>query len=58
MATDHIAPTAAPSRWRRLVDALHRFAVAMDSTYDEVQDRRIAALEAEIAVLRQPPAPR
>jgi hypothetical protein len=41
-----------PSPWRRFWTSLQTYAEAFDTSYDEIQDRRIAALEAEVARLR------
>lgn len=40
------------SAWRRFVAWMFALEEAMDASYDEVQDRRIFALELEVANLR------
>ena len=41
-----------PSAWRRLVAWLQAFDEAMDTSYDDIQDRRILVLEREVAGLK------
>ena len=45
-------PTPRPSRLRRLWRQFGAYVEAMEMSYDEIQDARIAALETEVASLR------
>lgn len=49
-----MAPDSTPQRslWTRFRDALLMLDASMDLSLDEIRDRRIARLEAEIAELR------
>jgi len=49
---DHVAGPKRPSRWRRFWNELAALDEALSFSYDELQDRRIAALEKEVAQLR------
>ena len=49
---DHVAGPKRPSRWRRFWNELAALDGALSFSYDELQDRRIAALEKEVAQLR------
>ncbi len=52
-ATESNLPAAQPaSRWRRFWTRLAAYVEAMELSYDEIQDRRIAALETEVVRLR------
>jgi hypothetical protein len=56
MATDHVAALAPsvpkPSRWNRFWTTFAAYAEAIEMPPSEWQDRRIAALEAELVRLR------
>jgi hypothetical protein len=45
-------PHAPVSAWRRFLAWVQAFEEAMDTSYDEIQDRRILALERKVASLR------
>lgn len=52
-ATDPDLPGDQPnSRWRRFWTRFVACAEGMEMSYDEIQDRRIAALETEVVRLR------
>ena len=58
MPAEPVAPPPAPDEpprrgaWGRLLTWVAAFEEAMDTSYDDIQDRRIAALERDVAALR------
>ncbi len=53
MSTDPAAGSGrSPGAWGRLWAWLQAFETAMETTYDDLQDRRLIALEREMAEVR------